>query len=292
MAVVEKTGASELHQALSADDALDVSRRDAAAANNELRTGKVSLVVEPGTIPTFRFDPTRPESRVARLEVEAALDHAAHRPAPLLKQDQPVTQEGSRYIDFLVPGLIGMNLLSAAMFGIGWTMVEARGRKLLKRLAATPMPRSAYLGSYILGHLVLSTAMLVFVIAFARLAFGVHVFGSYLAVLFISLFGAASFAGLSVLCATRTENSEVYAGMSNAITLPMFVASGVFFSSGHFPDLIQPVIQLLPLTAFIDALRAVMTDGATLVSQWPRLLVLTVWGVLSFVLALRWFRWN
>lgn len=278
--------------ALVADSALDVAFVSTQEATERLRTGKSAIVVVAGDPFTFRYDPSRPESRVARLEVEAALDRAAHRPRMFSARDEHLTQQGSRYIDFLIPGLIGMNVLSASIFGIGWSIVDTRGRKLLKRLAATPMPRSQYLLAFVLAHVILVTAMLIFVLGFARVAFDVRVFGSYFDVLALTIFGAASFAGLGILLASRTDKSETLSGMSNAVMLPMFVASGVFFSSGHFPAIVQPFIKLLPLTAFNDALRAVMNDGAPLLSQWAPLLVLAVWGVVTFTLALRWFRWT
>ena len=288
----ERFNTDATHRALVADSALDVTMVSHQEATERLRTGKAAVVVVPGDPLTFRLDPSRPESRVARLEVEAALDRAADRPAMYRAQSDPVTQPGSRYIDFLIPGLIGMNVLSASIFGIGWSIVDARGRKLLKRFAATPMPRGQYLASFIIAHVILVTAMLVFVLGFARVAFDVRVFGSYLAVLVLTVFGATAFAGLGILLACRTDKSETLSGMSNAVMLPMFVASGVFFSSEHFPGIVQPLIKVLPLTAFNDALRAVMNDGAPLLSQWAPLLVLAVWGVVTFSVALRWFRWT
>ncbi len=282
----------DLAAVLSSDEALSVVTLLDPEAEAELRTGKVSAVVLPFNPVQIILDPTRPESRAARLEVLAAIDRGLHRPEAIGSAVRTVTQQGSRYIDFLIPGLIGMNVLSASIFGIGWSIVDTRGRKLLKRLAATPMPRSQYLLAFVLAHVILVTAMLVFVLGFARVAFDVRVFGSYFDVLALTIFGAASFAGLGILLASRTEKSETLSGMSNAVMLPMFVASGVFFSSEHFPAIVQPFIKLLPLTAFNDALRAVMNDGAPLLSQWAPLLVLAVWGVVTFSLALRWFRWT
>ena len=268
---------------------LDVEVLNAGDAREWLRTGKVALVVVPGDPPTFRYDPTRPESRAARLLVEKALDP---RGPAFVANSEEVTEKGSRYIDFLVPGLIGMNIMSASMWGIGWSVVDARSKKLLKRLAATPMVRAYYLLAFILGHIVLVGALLVAVLVFAHYAFGVEVFGSWGALGFVTLLGALSFAGLGVLMCSRTDSSEVLSGMNNAVMLPMFVTSGVFFSSEHFPAVVQPVIAVLPLTAMIDALRAIMTDGAPLSSIGFEVAVLAAWGAISYGVALRIFRWT
>lgn len=289
---VSLTTAVGVQRALVADSALTVTIVSAPEAHEALRTGKAALAVVPGDPVTFRFDPTRPESRVARLEVEDALDRARGRAPAYRAADEHVAEPGSRYIDFLVPGLIGMNVMSASMWGIGWSLVEARSRKLLKRLAATPMPRSYYLGSFILAHLILVTALLVVFLAFSRIAFGVRIFGNVLSLYLVAMLGAASFAGLGILMASRTDNSETLSGLNNAAMLPMFVASGVFFSSSHFPAVVQPLIRILPLTALNDALRGIMTDGHSLFSLGPEIAVLAIWGVLCFALALRWFRWT
>lgn len=286
---VATTRAAAVTATLQSNGEIDVALSIERDARERLRTGRVALVVVPGDPPTFRYDPTRPESRTARLLVEKALDP---RGPAFAAKEEPVTEKGSRYIDFLIPGLIGMNIMSASMWGIGWSVVEARSKKLLKRFAATPMIRAWYLLAFVLGHIVLVGALMIVVLVFAHFAFGVEIFGSYAALAFVSLLGALSFAGLGVLMCSRTESSEVLSGMNNAVMLPMFVASGVFFSSAHFPDLVQPVIKILPLTAMIDALRGVMTDGASLGSLGFEIAVLAAWGVLSSAIALRIFRWT
>lgn len=278
--------------AIAADPGIDAVIATPDAAHESLRTGKVAVVVVPGDPVTFRFDPTRPESRIARLAVASALDRALGREPAYRSADETVTEKGSRYIDFLVPGLIGMNIMSASMWGIGYSIVDQRGKKLLKRMAATPMPRYHYLSAFLLGHVVLVSATVAVVVLFARLAFGVTVFGSYFSFYVVCLAGAMSFAGLGILMASRTDNSEVLSGMNNAAMLPMFVGSGVFFSYEHFPAVVLPLIKLLPLTALNDALRAIAIDGASITHCAPQLAILAVWGLATFLLALRAFRWT
>jgi ABC-type multidrug transport system permease subunit len=207
-------------------------------------------------------------------------------------RDDEVHEPGSRYIDFLIPGLIAMNLMSGSMWGVAWVIVSMRTRKLLKRLLAAPMKRSHLMVSLGLARLVIIPLELLVILVFARVFFSVGVAGSYLALLAVALGGSAAFAAIAVAVASRAQNTETVSGLMNLIMMPMFIASGVFFASSNFPDVVQPAIRALPLTAMCDGLRAVMIDGAGLVGVLPSLLVLALWGVPAFVLGLRYFRWN
>jgi ABC-type multidrug transport system permease subunit len=241
---------------------------------------------------TYQFDPSRPEALGARRLVDEHIQRAAGRRDPVKTADQTALARGGRYIDWLVPGLLGMQLLSGALWGTAWNIVNARQRRLLKRLAATPMRRSHYLLSFRIAGLLFVPVQAIVLFLFARVTFGVTIHGSLVGVLLLSLFGSWSFAGLGLLCAARAQNSETANGLVNLMTLPMFVLSGVFFSSGRFPAFLQPVIRLLPLSAFNDALRHMVNDGASLWSQGLPLAVLLVWGVVSSTVALRLFRWS
>ncbi|MBK9030319.1 MAG: ABC transporter permease [Myxococcales bacterium] len=263
-----------------------------AEAEAALRAGRVAVTVRPGAPVRYRFDPTRQDGRLARLAVAAALDRAADRAAADAAVDELVTEPGGRYIDFLIPGLIGMTLLSISLWGVGTPIVDARARRQLKRLAATPMPRASYLLALVLGHLILAGAVIAVMLGFARLAFDVEVRGSLGAVAVVGAVGALACAGLAILAASRTASGETIQGLNNLILLPQMIASGVFFASAQFPDAAQPLIRALPLTALADALRAVTTEGASLVAVGPDLAILAAWGVGSFALGLRVFRWT
>ena len=204
----------------------------------------------------------------------------------------PTTETGARYIDFLIPGLVGLNLMGSGLWGIGFSVVVARTRKLLKRFAATPMRRSQYLASYALSRLLFLTPEIAAIIGFGWLVFGVEVRGSVVALAVVSLAGAFAFAGLGLLVAARPTTVEAVSGWMNLVMLPMWVLSGSFFSSDRFPASFQPMIKILPLTALNDALRAVMNDGAPLHATWSQLLLLVLWGGASFLLALKLFRWR
>lgn len=292
VAVQAGEGASAIADALRAEDGLDARILDAGAAQNDLRTGRVALVIVPGEPVVFVFDSARSESRLARLLADDALQEAAGRRDPRAVRERRITEPGSRYIDFLIPGLLGMNLMGSGMWGVGFAIVQARTRRLLKRLLATPMRRSHYLMSFAFSRLVFLVLEAVTLVGFGRLVFDVRVYGSVVDLAVVALVGALAFAGLGLLTASRAKTVEGVSGLINLVMLPMWVLSGVFFSYSYFPDALQPFIQALPLTQLNDALRAVMIDGAGLVAAWPALAVVAAWGAASFGVALRIFRWR
>jgi ABC-type multidrug transport system permease subunit len=290
-AVVEGPGAEALARVVGAGG--QVARvLPAAEARRALRTGKVDLVVTPGSPRGYAWDPHREDSRLARLVVDDLLQRADGRREATPVADAIVTEPGSRYIDFLVPGLLGLNLMSSGMWGIGFIIVENRQKKLLKRLVATPMRRSEFLLSFVLLRMLFLLLEMPVLLGFGWLAFSVPVHGSVALLTTTAVVGAFAFAGLGLLVACRAQNVQTVGGLINVVMMPMFILSGVFFSSSHFPDAVQPLIRVLPLTALNDALRAVMLEGAGLLAIWPQLLLLAGLAAVSFALALRWFRWS
>lgn len=257
-----------------------------------LRTGKISLLVIPGSPPAFRFDETRPDSRIARLEAGDALQRGAGRKDPLTIGEERVTEKGSRYIDFLIPGLLGMNLMGTGIWSLAFSVTLARSRRLLKRLLATPMRKSDFLLAQMLSRLGFLVLEVTFLVGFGWLAFGVAVRGSLLLLLLVCLLGAMSFSGLGLLIASRVSTLEGASGLANFVMLPMWLLSGVFFSSERFPDAMQPFIRALPLTALNEALRGVINEAQGLAEIAPRLGILAAWGIASFLVALKIFRWK
>lgn len=291
-AVVEGAGAAELAAGL-AGDGIDVAilAEDSAAAR--LRRGDVAVVVvpRPGGL-VYRYDPTRPESRAAWLAIDDVVQRSAGRVDAVETHVEEMRARGARYIDWLIPGLIGLNLLSTGLWGVGFTIVSMRRDRLMKRFMATPMRRAEFLGSFFFGRLVFLGAELTVLLVFARIAFGVEVRGSFAALVTIAVVGAFSFTALGLLVASRAATTEGVSGIMNAVSFPMWILSGVFFSYHAFPDPLHPFIRALPLTAFNDATRAVMNDGLPLVATLGPLFVIVVWGVASFLLALAIFRWQ
>lgn len=292
VAVEAGPGDEAARQALARDASLSPRILEEGAAREALRTGRVALVVIPGATATYWFDPSRDESRVARLSADQALQRAAGRADPVATATREMTEKGSRYVDFLVPGLLGMNLMGTGMWGIGFSIVTARSRGLLKRLIATPMRKRHFLLGQMLGRMAFLVPEVVLLVAFAVLVFGVPVRGSILALAAVTGLGAMAFTGIGLLVAARPRTIEGVSGLMNFVMLPMWIFSGVFFSPARFPDAIQPAIHLLPLTALNDALRAVMIDGVPLSAVAGELALVALWGAAAFALALKLFRWK
>jgi ABC-2 type transport system permease protein len=293
--VTSAAGNASLVQALQKDSTLVVATFDDSAAARALRTGKVALLVVPGSAEDsihYIYDRGRSDAVNARVLVDRAVQIGAGRVDPVRVADTYVTEAGSRYIDFLIPGLLGMNLMGSSIWGLGFSIVTARSKKLLKRLMATPMSRAQYLLSYMCSRLVFLILEVATLVGFGHWAFGVPLRGSLATLLLICLLAAVSFGGLGLLTASRARTTEAVSGIMNFIMLPMWIFSGVFFSSTNFPHVIQPYIKLLPLTAVNDALRANMLEGASLAALTPQLLVILVWGVVTFFAALKLFRWR
>ncbi|MGA9307577.1 MAG: ABC transporter permease [Candidatus Sulfotelmatobacter sp.] len=267
---------------------------DGDAARKGFRLGKYDLVIEPdgGGGLRYRYDPARPESVLARAEVDDALQTAAGRKDVVATSVVTSSEPGSRYIDFLIPGLLGMNLMNSGMWGIGFALVDMRQRKLLKRFVGTPMRRSDFLLALMSSRLVLMIIEIALLLTLGVIVFHMKVLGSLFSILLLGAAGALCFGGVGLVTASRAQKIESVSGLMNLVMMPMWIFSGVFFSYERFPAAIQPLIKALPLTALTDALRASILEGTPLIHQWPRLLVMFLWGGISFVLALRWFRWT
>lgn len=320
-AVVREAGrvaaADSLAAVLSADPRVRAQALAPEAAALALRAGKVDIVVVPGaagadaagadaagaagaTAPgaaagapvTYRYDPARAEGPLALAVVDAALQRAAGRVDPLSTETETVSEPGSRYVDFLVPGLLGMNLLSGGLWGLGWAIVEMRTKRLLKRFTASPMRRADFVLGQMLARAVFTPLETAALLGLTHWLFDVPVRGSLLDLAILIAFGTASFSALGALVASRAQTMEMASGLVNLTQMPMLVMSGVFFATSRFPEAMQPFIHALPLTATNDVLRAVMLEGQPLTALGGELLVLAVWGVASFVGAVKLFRWT
>lgn len=296
-AEVLKIGATtpEIVTALRQEKLLDVQELDTAAARDALRAGKIAMFAEPGAGGMgiqYEYDDTNPDGRAARTIADNAIQRASGRVNPVPASDLLMREPGSRYIDFLLPGLLGMNLMGSSIWGLAFAVVDARRRKLLKRLIATPMPRHEYLASFLLSRLAMLVIEVGTLLGFGILVFHVPMRGSLAGFAALCVFSALAFSSLGLLVASRVRTIEAVSGIANLIMMPMWILSGVFFSAQRFPDVIQPFIRALPLTALIDALRAMMLQGASLAALWPQLAVLGAWLIVCFTLALKLFRWR
>ncbi|HXE79297.1 MAG TPA: ABC transporter permease [Vicinamibacterales bacterium] len=290
--VVPGNGSGTVEQALRQSSEIEMRRLDPRQAERALQRAEVQIVVEDADPPVYRYDPARPESRLARRMVDDVLQRAAGRRDALAVREETVASAGARYVDWLLPGLLGMTIMSSGLWGVGFTIVQARGRRLLKRLTATPMRRRDYL----LAHALSQLFFLVFeggvLLICGRVLFGVPLRGSIALVALLAVLGALSFSAIGLLVASRARTIEAVSGMLNLVMLPMWILSGVFFASSNFPAALQPFIQALPLTALNDALRAVLLEGAGMREIGREAALLAGWFTASFAAALRVFRWG
>lgn len=294
--LVESSGSPQLAQWLSHEGELSWKIRSESECRQRLRTGKSQLAVKApapdGTEIEYWFDPSHPDAIALRNAIDAKLQRAAGRSDPLRVRDQPFQESGGRYIDFLVPGLIGMGLMGGGLWGVGFAIVDLRIRKLLKRFIATPMRRSDFLAGIMISRMLFMVPEIMLMFAFSWLLFGVRIHGSWWLLTGLILLGAVQFSGIGLLVASRCKTLEAASGLMNLVMLPMWTLCGIFFSWQRFPEAIHPLIRWLPLTPLIDSLRSVVNEGAGIVEVLPQIGIMAFWAFVSFAIALRIFRWR
>jgi ABC-2 type transport system permease protein len=295
--VVEGPTATAISQALEASGLVrPLPYPGPEAGLHGLRTGKIALLVEEpaesaaGLV--YHFDATRPDARLARLEVDDALQRSRGRKDPSPPRISRIHEKGSRYIDFLLPGILGLNLMGTGIWGVGFSIVNARLKKTLKLMVATPMRKSDFLLAQMLSRFVFLVLEVAVILAFGVWAFQVPIRGPLWLLGLATVVGAVCFAGVGLLVVARARTLEAASGLMNLVMVPMWLLSGVFFSSERFPAATQPFIRALPLTALNDALRAVMLEGSGLAAVSGELAIMAAWGLVSFVVALGIFRWQ
>lgn len=260
---------------------------DDKEAQTWVRRGRAQLIASfDGTQLRLQLDPKNPEANAAFHLLQNGLEN---QPLPL--EVDPITTQGGRYVDFLVPGLMAMGIMNSCIWGIGWTLIEMRMKKLLRRMVATPMPKWALIYSQFLNRLLVSTIELSVLFVFAWAYFRITLVGSLLALLALIVAGNIAFAGLALLMACRTSSTTVGSGLVNLTTMPMMILSGVFFSYQNFPEWSWPYLSNLPLSLLADGMRAIIHEGAGLAQVAYPLSILTAIGLLCSFLALRVFRW-
>jgi ABC-type multidrug transport system permease subunit len=283
----------QLTQALAADKGLKATEMDEATGVHALAVGTIVLLAEQsGNGVVYRYDNTNPDARTARMIAGNAIEVAAGRKDVLAAQNDLVHETGSRYIDFVVPGLLGMNLMGSAMWGLGFSIVDGRQKKLLKRMVASPMPRWQYLTGYLLSRLVMLAVEVVFFLGFAKLVFGVPFRGPLWELGLLCVLVSLVFSALGLLVASRAKTMEAVSGLMNLVMLPMWILSGVFFSASRFPAIVQPIVRALPLTAAIDAIRANMLQGTPGGQLMGQVGILLLWFAVPFAVSLKIFRWR
>jgi ABC-type multidrug transport system permease subunit len=284
---------AQLTRALAADKGLRVTQMDQAAGKHALDAGVILLLAseQPGGV-TYQYDDTNPDARTVRLLADRAIQVAAGQNEVLPARNELIHETGSRYIDFVVPGLLGMNLMGSAIWSLGFAIVEARQKKLLKRMVASPMPRWQYLAAFLLSRLAMLVIEVVAFLGFSGLVFGVPFRGSLLELAFLCVLTSMAFSALGLLISSRARTMEAASGLMNLVMLPMWILSGVFFSASRFPAVVQPFVRALPLTAANEAFRANMLQGVAITHLIPQVGILLAWLIVPFAVSMRIFRWR
>jgi len=284
---------AQLTQALAADKGLTAVTVDEAAGTHQLATGQILLLAiqRPDGV-AYKYDDTNPDARTARLLADRAVQTAAGQHDAVKADNELVHETGARYIDFVVPGLLGMNLMGSAMWGLGFSIVDDRRKKLLKRMVASPMPKWQYLAAFLLSRMVMLLIEVAVFLTFTRVVFGVPFRGSLVELGILCLMTSLAFSALGLLVASRAKTTEAVSGLMNLVMLPMWILSGIFFSASRFPAVIQPVVRALPLTAAIDAIRGNMLQGMSLSHEMAPVSILLAWVVVPFAVSVWIFRWR
>ncbi|MFO7838734.1 MAG: ABC transporter permease [Desulfosalsimonadaceae bacterium] len=266
-----------------------------------LKKGNVCLIMkdsvseinqDTGRDISYHLDPVKPEAQIAYLKLSKMMSAQGPPEAAISRNVSPLSVPGSRYIDFLVPGLISMGVMMSCMWGIGYGMIDKRSKKMLRRMVATPMRKSHFLMALMAVRVAMNVIEAGLLFFFAALAFDISIQGSLPALFVVFLAGNFAFGGIAILTASHTANTEVGNGLINAVVLPMSVLSGIFFSYHNFPDWSIPVIEKLPLTLLADGVRSIFIEGAGFAeTAWPALILLAIGGFF-FAAGLRVFRWH
>jgi ABC-2 type transport system permease protein len=247
------------------------------------------MIIETKDSLHYYFDPKSPEAKLSYIMLSSAINHEefVYETASI----KPLITVGTRYIDYLVPGLIAIGIMNSILWGISYTLIEMRSRKLLRRMVATPMKKSHLLISHFASRLSLTIIEALILITFSWFYFRLSVQGSILALVMMFLAGNICFAGIAVLISSRTSSSNIGNGLINFVSMPMTIVSGIFFSYHNFPDFVVPIIQKLPLTILTDSIRGIFIEGTGVKEILPEFIVLSTIGLLFSYIGLRIFKW-
>lgn len=259
-------------------------------AGTAIKQGVIAIYIEVvGDSLIYHFDPINPDAQLTHLILESGLNGIPNRESKT--SIEPLKAKGMRYIDFLVPGLIALGIMNSCIWGIGWSLIETRMKKLLRRMVATPMKKSLFLSAYMINRIILGGFETLLLLLFTWLYFGTEITGNVAAFVTVFLAGILAFSGIAILIASRTAKTEIANGLVNLITLPMMILSGIFFNYHNFPDWAIPVIQALPLTLLADSIRAIFIEAAGFTEILKPVAILSATGVVTFGVGLRMFKW-
>ena len=258
-------------------------------AEHLLKIGKISIFITEDNNIVYHFDPANSDAKLTYLLLSSAINNTEIN--GLTGEIKPLLEVGTRYIDFLIPGLLSMGIMMSLMWGVSYGLIDKRNKKLIRRMVATPMNKSEFLISHFMARFILSFVESALLFLFAWLYFDINIYGSLIALLFIIIAGNIAFSGMAILISSRTSNTEVGNGLINAVVTPMMVLSGIFFSYHNFPDWAIPFIKVLPLTMLADGIRSVFIEGAVLSDVYSQIISLTGIGSIFFIIGLKIYKW-
>ena len=262
-------------------------------AMRELKRGRVNLILEQKNDSVrYNFDPMNPDAQLAYLKLTKMLGSSEQLAGSRDSDVKPLTISGTRYIDFLIPGLIAMGVMMSSLWGVSYAIIERRSKKLLRRMVATPMKRSNFLIALITVRLLMNFVEAGLLLLFSWLVFNITIQGSVAALLAIFIAGNIAFAGISILLSSHTAKTEIGNGLVNAVSMPMMVLSGIFFSYHNFPEWAVPSIRMFPLTMMTDGIRSIMIEGAGFAVIALPVSILSGMGILFFVAGMKIFKWH
>jgi ABC-2 type transport system permease protein len=248
---------------------------------------RLDLLVRFGDAPRYWVNPESPRGYFAErvlLQADA--------PAGGRMQKAQISGEPIRYVDWVLPGILGMNMMFSCLFGVGYVVVRYRKNGFLKRLRATPLRPVEFIVAQVASRLMLVLVVTAFVYLATHFILDTRMDGSYLTLLLVAVVGSISMVSLGLLIAARVTSEELAGGLLNMISWPMMILSGVWFSLEGAGPAVQGLAKIFPLTHILDSARAVMLDGASLADIAPDLIMLTVLSLAFLALGAHYFRWG
>lgn len=293
-------------EGLSEIDALRIAMGTAEAERAALADGKRDLVlVLPedlasatggSQIVAWYHGSRLTEARLGLTVMQSAVDDlnfaitGAERVVTLT--EEAVAARDLGYIDFLMPGVIGMAIMQLGLFSVAFSFVTMKREGVLRRLLATPLDPTSLLVAQVITKLIVVIIQTVILAAVAVFLFGAEFAGNFFAVLLAAAMGGAVFLAMGFAVSGWARTEQQAAPLANIVSLPMMFLSGVFFSRDVLPGILQRITDFLPLTYLVEAIRGMTVEGDTVLMQWPNFLGLAVWLVVAFVIANRTFRWE
>ncbi len=265
-----------------------VTLSDRDQAIEKLRHHKIDILLDEQTFPvSYWVNTTSPKGYI--LERLLTNDNASRISS---FQRQTISEAEIRYVDFLIPGVLGMNMMFSALFGVGYNVVRYRKDGVLRRLSVTPLKAFEFLAAQIFSRMIILLATAVILYVGCDLVFDFRMQGSYVDLIIIFFLGSFSLVSMSLIVASRTSSEEFASGVLNLLSWPMMFLSGVWFSLEGVNPLVQKISLIFPLTHLISGARMIMNDGASLSLLMPEIITMSLMSTIFLIVGSLFFRWN